>query len=1228
MGNPSQTTNKNEQSASNQIANQSQQIASGTNTGTTYGSNTGSNTLQTYAPSALGQQYLAAGTAPAASGISQYFNPYQQQVINATMGQLGQQWGQMQQGILGNAISQNALGGDREALAQQAGASQFANQVAAPTLAGLNTQGFNTALGASQADLARQLQAAGLAGGTTAGQQLGTTLGGQLSSTLGNVNLAAQNAGSTAGNAQGTSTTTTNPGLLGYGSLALGLLADGGAARQDGGPTSQGDGGLSQLMQYLSMLHPQAPALPQMQMQQPKPQQQSPSDLQKLGTQARGGLSNLFGGSGAAPEGKADFGGDILPYNSGQTGFAGLGNRLSNDVSSVGDVLGFDSGGTVSAPNVSAPNLSAPTVSAPNVRVPQFYQPPSGGGKGSGMGMPGGMFGDMGGFFGGQQSQTPQASSQGQVTQGAPYNPYVYAPMPSAPMPSVASGGAIRRADGGEGTDPFSDVPVNTGVSAGPPQEAADVEPWGPQTPGGQLGSWISRNAVIPGSDSDSSKVLSGVLHGLLGGTKPTTSEQAASTQSALATKGTAGMTGSPSANLLTEEEKQAGLSPSSLTAQPTTGGFSPQNVPLAAPAQEATPQATTPQAAQPPAAVPQAGPQPNPPTSILPPQLRGRQSVAQLTADTLRQGGASENAVAGILANVNDESGFNPGLRHPDQPKWGGEAHYAHGLFQEGGQEWNNYVDWLHENAPNGKWGDPKLQTQFLVQNLKDNYPKVWDKMNNGTREEAAQAFVSGYLKPAKQYELARRNQYASGVPVVEDIINGISGGLKSVSQGAEGAIQSIKGTLQKGFDNSGQQPQQGYQNQQDQQHGGLLQRLFGINFNPLNLSDKERTGLMRMGATMMQTGNAGSGINAYLNAQQSGNESDRQAHLDAMKLEMERAKLLAPIKGPKETDALGREHEGMIQFNPTTNRYESFNPGSVAATTSQNMQHAAQDNIPSDVHGADFVKAAGLNANDEALIKSMSTYSMPLEQFRRASNNQQLMAMVERYDPNFDAKEYKARQGLIDSFKSKKDADEIKSYNTLMGHVARFDQNIDALGNYTSPAVNTVRNAVRGQYDKGFQQASGRVHTDLDTAIAEYNRATTGKPITVDEGKRWHEMLSENSSPETMHAVSNEMMHLVESRMEATAQKWNKGFNIQPGDPGYRTGEGLLDPKPKALYNQVLGRGAASRTQAVAAQAAPSGPPPNMSHTELKSWAMDAISKGADPKVVQQRLQTWGIQ
>jgi hypothetical protein len=124
---------------------------------------------------------------------------------------------------------------------------------------------------------------------------------------------------------------------------------------------------------------------------------------------------------------------------------------------------------------------------------------------------------------------------------------------------------------------------------------------------------------------------------------------------------------------------------------------------------------------------------------------------IASLIASDWGASGMSKQGIAGLLRNVSEESGFNPSSREADQPHFGGEAHFAHGLYQEGGSEWNNYSAWLTKNHPGADWRDPHLQNEFTIWNLQNRYPGVWNRMQNArTSSEAHDAFMQGYLRPA----------------------------------------------------------------------------------------------------------------------------------------------------------------------------------------------------------------------------------------------------------------------------------------------------------------------------------------------------------------------------------------------------------------------------------------------------------------------------------------------
>lgn len=149
-----------------------------------------------------GSDYLqqASNLADPSQGVSQFMDPYQQQVIDATMSQLDRQADLQRQGNASKAIQSGAFGGGREGI-QRAETDRNLQQVKSDTLSKLLSSNYAQALAGSQN--ASKLQS-GL--GATAGQlgqasgdlgarygSLGQTAGtlgtgvGQLGANLGNI---------------------------------------------------------------------------------------------------------------------------------------------------------------------------------------------------------------------------------------------------------------------------------------------------------------------------------------------------------------------------------------------------------------------------------------------------------------------------------------------------------------------------------------------------------------------------------------------------------------------------------------------------------------------------------------------------------------------------------------------------------------------------------------------------------------------------------------------------------------------------------------------------------------------------------------------------------------------------------------------------------------------------------------------------------------------------------
>jgi hypothetical protein len=300
MGNSSDSTsstNQTTKSTANSLTNFLSNMAK------QYASNTSQNTasMQTYSPSDIAKALISRGTTPITSEqLQQYQSPYQKQVIDATMAQLEQQYGQQQSALKGNAISQNALGGDRAKIAQAALMGEQGRNTAS-TIAGLNQQGYTQAMANAQADQNRLLQAAGISGGTTTGgsQMTGQTAGSETGQTSGTSASAQTGTSHTVGSSK--SNTTSDPTIFGMDTGFLGNVATGGAIRKrDSGGEVYGIPSWAMPPPMQSPPPLQSPA----QHQQQQGKTMSTQEMFKLGDKARTQLSKIFSseGSGAGAD--------------------------------------------------------------------------------------------------------------------------------------------------------------------------------------------------------------------------------------------------------------------------------------------------------------------------------------------------------------------------------------------------------------------------------------------------------------------------------------------------------------------------------------------------------------------------------------------------------------------------------------------------------------------------------------------------------------------------------------------------------------------------------------------------------------------------------------------------------------------------------------------------------------------------------------------------------------
>ena len=95
----------------------------------------------------------------AAAGMANYANPYENQVVQRTLSDLGDMQQQSLNQMGADATAANAFGGSRHGIAEAETRNNYA-RTAADAANAMRQQGFNTALGASQFDVNSGLQGA------------------------------------------------------------------------------------------------------------------------------------------------------------------------------------------------------------------------------------------------------------------------------------------------------------------------------------------------------------------------------------------------------------------------------------------------------------------------------------------------------------------------------------------------------------------------------------------------------------------------------------------------------------------------------------------------------------------------------------------------------------------------------------------------------------------------------------------------------------------------------------------------------------------------------------------------------------------------------------------------------------------------------------------------------------------------------------------------------------
>lgn len=248
----------------------------------------------------------------------------------------------------------------------------------------------------------------------------------------------------------------------------------------------------------------------------------------------------------------------------------------------------------------------------------------------------------------------------------------------------------------------------------------------------------------------------------------------------------------------------------------------------------------------------------------------------------------------------------------------------------------------------------------------------------------------------------------------------------------------------------------------------------------------------------------------------------------------------------------------------------------------------------VPGDpsLHGDGYLQTVpdqGMAAWVKAVVQGRS--AQPSSFFLRTPQGQMLMKMAAQYEPGFDLSLYQARVKTQGDLATGKMGQNVTSFNTAIQHAARLNDAVDALGNTQFAWLNKPWQAVKNMAgDTQFQSAKATFEADKTALTDELTRAFRGTGGNVSDINTWEDQLDEAKSPAALHAAVKEGMHLLNGRIEAIGDQYQRGMRLKAEfDP-----TNLLSPRAKTQFNALLGKPAAgAQSPAGGATPAPAPPP-----------------------------------
>lgn len=239
------------------------------------------------------------------------------------------------------------------------------------------------------------------------------------------------------------------------------------------------------------------------------------------------------------------------------------------------------------------------------------------------------------------------------------------------------------------------------------------------------------------------------------------------------------------------------------------------------------------------------------------------------------------------------------------------------------------------------------------------------------------------------------------------------------------------------------------------------------------------------------------------------------------------------------------------------------------VKPLTGGSLQPTGPD--PASLHGEEFLKSIDPTIANQVKGIAEGRLPYPSAFALKVPYWQKVTEALSQYEPGADANTFKTRGATYKDMATGKMGQNVASFNTALGHMHDLYEQIDGLGNSDVPILNAPINAIKSRLSDTAQAKRDTFNATAGKVIAETEKAFKGMGATVDDMKHAREELNADKSPASLKAVTRKYLDLMESRITALHDQYDRGMAL--GQP--RQGLHLLSPKSREIIAKLKGEG-----------------------------------------------------